>query len=43
MAWMRPTDAVWVTLPLLVLVLVRRRWLLLLALVGGLAAGEWSG
>ncbi|MFD5295211.1 hypothetical protein ACFWJU_08355 [Streptomyces mutabilis] len=43
MAWMRPTDAVWVTLPLLVLVLVRRRRLLLLALVGGLAAGgvEW--
>ncbi|AKZ59854.1 putative integral membrane protein [Streptomyces ambofaciens ATCC 23877] len=43
MAWMRPTDAVWVTLPLLVLVLVRRRPLLLLALVGGLAAGgvEW--
>ncbi|MFB6549549.1 hypothetical protein [Streptomyces sp. NPDC056405] len=43
MAWMRPTDAVWVTLPLLVLVLVRRHWLLLLALVGGLAAGgvEW--
>ncbi|WP_395574843.1 hypothetical protein [Streptomyces sp. BK79] len=43
MAWMRPTDAVWVTLPLLVLVLARRRWPLLLALVGGLAAGgvEW--
>ncbi|MDT0612630.1 hypothetical protein [Streptomyces lancefieldiae] len=43
MAWMRPTDAVWVTLPLLVLVLVRRRRLPLLALVGGLAAGgvEW--
>ncbi|MFE0802138.1 hypothetical protein [Streptomyces sp. NPDC058812] len=43
MAWMRPTDAVWVTLPLLVLVLVRRHWLLLLALAGGLAAGgvEW--
>ncbi|GAA5206991.1 hypothetical protein [Streptomyces thinghirensis] len=43
MAWMRPTDAVWVTLPLLVLVLARRHWLLLLALVGGLAAGgvEW--
>jgi hypothetical protein len=43
MAWMRPTDAVWVTLPLLVLVLARRRWLLLLALAGGLAAGgvEW--
>lgn len=43
MAWMRPTDAVWVTLPLFVLVLVRRRGLLLLALAGGLAAGEWSG
>ncbi|MFJ8146635.1 hypothetical protein ACIQ6R_16410 [Streptomyces sp. NPDC096048] len=43
MAWMRPTDAVWVTLPLLVLVLARRQWPLLLALVGGLAAGgvEW--
>ncbi|MGV9291915.1 hypothetical protein [Streptomyces sp. NPDC003719] len=43
MAWMRPTDAVWVTLPLLVLVLVRRHGRLLLALVGGLAAGgaEW--
>ncbi|MCC8451899.1 MULTISPECIES: hypothetical protein [Streptomyces] len=43
MAWMRPTDAVWVTVPLLALVLVRRRWMLLLALVGGLAAGgvEW--
>ncbi|MEU3663599.1 hypothetical protein AB0E77_28235 [Streptomyces sp. NPDC032940] len=43
MAWMRPTDAVWVTLPLLVLALVRRRGRLLLALAGGLAAGgvEW--
>ncbi|MEV5545641.1 hypothetical protein AB0L35_05780 [Streptomyces sp. NPDC052309] len=43
MAWMRPTDAVWVTVPLLVLVLVRRHWRLLLALVGGLAAGgvQW--
>ncbi|WP_399893893.1 hypothetical protein ACGH7X_36280 [Streptomyces sp. BBFR51] len=43
MALMRPTDAVWVTVPLLVLVLVRRHWPLLLALVGGLAAGgvEW--
>ncbi|MGW0812153.1 hypothetical protein ACWD00_02650 [Streptomyces viridiviolaceus] len=43
MAWMRPTDAVWVAAPLLVLVLVRRHWRLLLALVGGLAAGgaEW--
>ncbi|MFJ9200650.1 hypothetical protein [Streptomyces flaveolus] len=43
MAWMRPTDAVWVILPLLVLALVRRHGRLLLALVGGLAAGgvEW--
>ncbi|MEG3627759.1 hypothetical protein [Streptomyces poriticola] len=43
MALMRPTDAVWVTLPLLVLALVRRRWPLLLALAAGLAAGggEW--
>ncbi|GAA3980401.1 hypothetical protein GCM10022384_32100 [Streptomyces marokkonensis] len=43
MTWMRPTDAVWVTVPLLVLVLVRRHWLLLLALAGGMAAGgvEW--
>ncbi|MER5227446.1 hypothetical protein [Streptomyces flaveus] len=46
MAWMRPTDAVWVTLPLLaLLVCVRRwrRWPLLLSLGAGLAAGaaEW--
>ncbi|MEU9592731.1 hypothetical protein AB0D84_23860 [Streptomyces sp. NPDC048193] len=43
MAWMRPADAVWVILPLLALALVRRHGLLLLALVGGLAAGgvEW--
>ncbi|MBQ0888154.1 hypothetical protein KBZ94_25075 [Streptomyces sp. RM72] len=43
MALMRPTDAVWVALPLLVLLLVRRHWPLLLALAGGLAAGgaEW--
>ncbi|MGW4549744.1 hypothetical protein ACWEN4_25785 [Streptomyces violaceorubidus] len=43
MALMRPTDAVWVAGPLLVLVLVRRHWPLLLALAGGLAAGagEW--
>ncbi|MFF5516649.1 hypothetical protein [Streptomyces coeruleorubidus] len=43
MAWMRPTDAVWVTVPLLVLTLVRRHWRLLLALAAGLAAGavEW--
>ncbi|CAL9341756.1 hypothetical protein SUDANB6_00284 [Streptomyces sp. enrichment culture] len=39
MAWMRPTDAVWVTVPLLAVALVRRRGRLLLALVGGLAAG----
>ncbi|AVH55503.1 MULTISPECIES: hypothetical protein [Streptomyces] len=46
MAWMRPTDAVWVTLPLLVVAVAVRRWRrprLLLALVAGLAAGagEW--
>ncbi|MFG3072987.1 hypothetical protein [Streptomyces sp. NPDC048225] len=43
MALMRPTDAVWVCLPLLVHLLLRRHWPLLLALVGGLAAagGEW--
>ncbi|MEU1517431.1 hypothetical protein ABZ490_35665 [Streptomyces sp. NPDC005811] len=46
MAWMRPTDAVWATLPLLVLLVGVRRWRRpapLLALVGGLALGaaEW--
>ncbi len=45
MAWMRPTDAVWVALPLLVLVVAApaRRWRLAAALVGGLVAGaaEW--
>ncbi|KOU75947.1 membrane protein [Streptomyces sp. MMG1533] len=43
MAWMRPTDAVWVTLPLLVLVAAARRWRLAVALLGGLVAGaaEW--
>lgn len=46
MAWMRPTDAVWVTLPLLFALVVLRRWRhrrLLIALAGGLAAGaaEW--
>ncbi|MGN3953951.1 hypothetical protein ACGV4K_02410 [Streptomyces sp. WAC8370] len=43
MALMRPTDAVWVCAPLLLLVLVRRHWPLLLAVAGGLAAGggEW--
>ncbi|MFD8255882.1 hypothetical protein [Streptomyces werraensis] len=39
MAWMRPTDAVWVTLPLLVLAAVWRRPRLLAAVVGGLLAG----
>ncbi|MFF8392296.1 hypothetical protein [Streptomyces sp. NPDC016172] len=39
MAWMRPTDAVYVAVPLLVLALVRRHWRLLLVLAGGLAAG----
>ncbi|MEU0072759.1 hypothetical protein ABZ027_24870 [Streptomyces sp. NPDC006332] len=43
MAWMRPTDAVWVTLPLLALVAADRLWRPALALLGGLAAGagEW--
>ncbi|MFJ9664740.1 hypothetical protein ACIRPP_08970 [Streptomyces sp. NPDC101219] len=43
MAVMRPTDAVWVSVPLVVLALVRRRGRLLLVLAGGLAAGaaEW--
>ncbi|MEV5427879.1 hypothetical protein [Streptomyces sp. NPDC052701] len=43
MAWMRPTDAVWVTAPLLALALVRRSRRLLLVLLAGLAAGavEW--
>ncbi|KOT40774.1 membrane protein [Streptomyces caelestis] len=39
MAWMRPTDAVWVTVPLLVLALAGRHGRSLLALVGGLLAG----
>ncbi|QWB21322.1 MULTISPECIES: hypothetical protein [Streptomyces] len=39
MAWMRPTDAVYVTVPLLVLALVRRHRRLLLTLLAGLAAG----
>ncbi|MGW0290948.1 hypothetical protein, partial [Streptomyces tuirus] len=39
MAWMRPTDAVYVAVPLLVLALARRHWRLLLALAAGLAAG----
>ncbi|WP_406178184.1 hypothetical protein [Streptomyces sp. NBC_00996] len=46
MAWMRPTDAVWVTLPLIVLGVAVRRWRrprLLVTLVAGLVAGagEW--
>ncbi|WP_330324014.1 hypothetical protein [Streptomyces pseudovenezuelae] len=43
MAWMRPTDAVWVTLPLLVAAAVRRRPRAALALVAGLVAGgaQW--
>lgn len=46
MAWMRPTDAVWVTLPLLFLLVALPRWRsprLLVALLAGLAAGaaEW--
>ncbi|MFF9167712.1 MULTISPECIES: hypothetical protein [unclassified Streptomyces] len=46
MAWMRPTDAVWVTLPLMAALVVVRRWRhkwLLVALVAGLVAGaaEW--
>ncbi|MFF8634089.1 hypothetical protein ACF052_07785 [Streptomyces pilosus] len=39
MAWMRPTDAVWVVIPLLVLSLAARHGRSLLALTGGLAAG----
>ena len=46
MAWMRPTDAVWVSLPLLFVSVALRRWRhgrLLIALAGGLVAGaaEW--
>ncbi|WP_416982626.1 hypothetical protein [Streptomyces sp. T028] len=46
MAWMRPTDALWATLPLLVLLVGVRRWRRpapLLVLAGGLAFGaaEW--
>jgi hypothetical protein len=43
MAWMRPTDAVWVTLPLLALAVAARRVRLAAALVAGIAAGavEW--
>ncbi|WP_431990188.1 hypothetical protein [Streptomyces albogriseolus] len=39
MAWMRPTDAVWVSIPLLVLAAVWRRPRLPAAVVGGLLAG----
>ncbi|MFE1260606.1 hypothetical protein ACFW5X_08775 [Streptomyces albogriseolus] len=39
MAWMRPTDAVWVSIPLLVLAAVWRRARLPAAVVGGLLAG----
>lgn len=46
LAWMRPTDAVWVVLPLLVLLVCVRRWRsarLLAALVVGLGSGavDW--
>jgi hypothetical protein len=43
MAWMRPTDAVWTSLPLLALALGRRHWRPLVVLLTGLAAGavEW--
>ncbi|MEV5528505.1 hypothetical protein [Streptomyces prunicolor] len=43
LAWMRPTDAVWVTLPLLVLAVAVRRRRLLVVLLAGLASGavEW--
>ncbi|MEV8020108.1 hypothetical protein AB0O76_27905 [Streptomyces sp. NPDC086554] len=42
LAWMRPTDAVWVTLPLFALLICVRRWRRprpLAALVAGLATG----
>ena len=39
MALMRPTDAVWTTVPLLALTLAGRHWRALLALTGGLLAG----
>ncbi|MEU3948488.1 hypothetical protein [Streptomyces sp. NPDC029526] len=43
MAVMRPTDAVWVSVPLVVLALARRHVRLLLVLAAGLAAGaaDW--
>lgn len=39
MTWMRPTDAVWATVPLLALALAGRHGRPLLALAGGLLAG----
>lgn len=43
MAWMRPMDAVYVALPLLVVTVAGRRWKPCAALLAGLAAGaaEW--
>ncbi|MET8246413.1 hypothetical protein ABZV31_19525 [Streptomyces sp. NPDC005202] len=43
MAWMRPMDAVWAVLPLLVLAVLERHWRPLAALLAGLVAGaaEW--
>lgn len=43
MAWMRPTDAVWVTLPLFVVAAVTRRLRPAVALVAGLVLGgtQW--
>ncbi|MFF4275345.1 hypothetical protein [Streptomyces sp. NPDC001536] len=43
MAFMRPTDAVWVTLPLLALAVALRHWRPLLALLAGTALGaaQW--
>ncbi|GKQ34972.1 hypothetical protein [Streptomyces sp. A012304] len=43
MAWMRPTDAVWTSLPLLVLVAAGRRLRLALVFLAGLATGigQW--
>ncbi|MFC5220144.1 hypothetical protein [Streptomyces coerulescens] len=43
MAWMRPTDAVWVTMPLLGLAVAARHWRLGSALATGLFAGgvQW--
>ncbi|GHH00081.1 hypothetical protein [Streptomyces lanatus] len=43
MAWMRPTDSVWVTLPLLALAAVARHWRLGAAVATGLVAGgtQW--